>query len=356
MPQIPQHFLDCSIYLYESKDSAEDGEHFGGSGCLVSVQSDPIYDPASFKAGRYHKIALVCPPHIYAVTNKHVIEQGYTVIRLNTVDGNIDVLELEGDDWIKHPNGDDLAVAPIDLPPHKHAHYAIPSVLFLRRDSVYSDIGAGDDTFMIGRFVSHAGKQRNTPSLRFGSIAMLPFEKIKLEDGYMQEAFLVETRSISGYSGSPVFVYKPAKEITYVPDPSPYIPVSGGTSREAITDLVGYPMLLGIDCGHVPSYKKVLDAGGSPLQHGLKVESNTGMATVIPAWRLAELLNTEELVMQRNQKDKEYEERQKAEKQSSSAIFDIEKPEIFTADTYQDALRRASRKLSSQPESDSDET
>lgn len=105
MPQIPQHYLDCSIYLYDSKESAERGENFGGSGCLVSVGSNPIYDPASFKGGMYTRVSVIFPPHIYAVTNKHVVRMGFSVVRLNTVDGKTDVLELEPHDWIPHPEG-----------------------------------------------------------------------------------------------------------------------------------------------------------------------------------------------------------------------------------------------------------
>jgi len=323
MPRIPQQYLDCSIYLYDSKNSAESGEDFGGSGCLVFVTSNPIYDPASFKDGRYTKVSLHFPPHIYAVTNKHVIEKGYSVIRLNTVDGNTGVLELDCSDWIPHPDGDDLVVAPIDLPTAKHHYHPISVNSFVHHNKFNeyvgyygipsSAIGAGDDTFMVGRFISHDGKQRNTPSLRFGSIAMLPFEKIKLESGYMQEAYLVETRSISGYSGSPVFVYRPVEQKTIIP--ADYSnPSEGEIHSKSIAQLMGYPSLLGIDCGHIRYFDDVLDASGKPHLLGWKVESNTGMAIVIPAWRLDDLLNVEELALQRKQKDEEYKKKKEAEK------------------------------------------
>lgn len=95
MPKIPQKFLDCSIYLYDSRVSAEEGEKFGGSGCIISVHTFPTIDLDSLKGGRYR---IVYPPHIYAVTNKHVVESDCPVIRLNTVDGDIDVLELDSRD------------------------------------------------------------------------------------------------------------------------------------------------------------------------------------------------------------------------------------------------------------------
>jgi hypothetical protein len=198
MPNIPQHYLDCTIYLYQCVEAAERGENSGGSGCLISVASDSDLD---------------FPEHLYAVTNKHVARGGFPVVRLNTVDGKTTILELSQDDWIAHPEGDDLAVLPLALSPEtEHEYFPISSYRFLNRESIgaFGGFGAGDDTFMVGRFITHAGKQRNTPSLRFGSIAMLPFDKVKLE-GHMQEAFLVETRSMSGYSGSPVLFIDPKK-------------------------------------------------------------------------------------------------------------------------------------------------
>jgi hypothetical protein len=310
VPKIPPEYLNCSIYLYSSKDAAEKGENFGGSGCLVAVYPKPIFDPKSFKGGRYTKVLALPRPHIYAVTNKHVARQGCPVIRINMHEGKPDVLELEHHDWIPHPEGDDLAIAPIELPDRKHDYYPIDSYRsFVRSDDVNmgggaSDIAAGDDTFMVGRFISHEGKQRNTPTLRFGSIAMLPFDKVRLANGYMQEAFLVETRSLSGYSGSPVFVYRPAQQTTAIP-PSPDNPYAGDTYATSITNLVGQPTLLGIDCGHIPRPNKVVDASGAAHPEGWTVESNTGIAVVVPAWRLNDLLNDKDLALKREQIDKQ---------------------------------------------------
>jgi hypothetical protein len=361
MPKIEQHYLDCAIYLYGSRNSAEAGENFGGSGCLVSVESNPIWDDSSRnKHGIPSRILHSFPPHIYAVTNKHVALRGFPVIRLNTVDGKHDVLELEHGDWIPHPDGDDLAIAPLDLPQERHDYYAISTNQFLSSDSVGSYVGAGDDTFMVGRFVNHAGSQRNTPSLRFGNIAMLPFEKIKLgkaANEYMQEAFLVEARSISGYSGSPVFIHKPREEkINGSESGNPFslesFPMismmSGHGQGKAITKLVGHLNLLGIDCGHVPKHDKVVNGAGTPHPNGWKVPSNTGMAIVIPAWRLEDFLNRPELVMQRIKKNKQH---QKEQEDEQSAVMDVEQPETITEDRYLEALKRASRKTS-EPESE----
>jgi hypothetical protein len=70
-------------------------------------------------------------------------------------------------------------------------------------------IGPGDDVFIIGRFINREGHQKNTPSVRFGNIAQMPGEPIIDDDGIAQESYLVEARSIPGYSGAPVFVHIP---------------------------------------------------------------------------------------------------------------------------------------------------
>lgn len=66
------------------------------------------------------------------------------------------------------------------------------------------DVGIGDDTIMVGRFINHEGKQKNMPTVRFGSIAMMPSEKVISPAGIAQETFLVEIRSLPGYTGSAV--------------------------------------------------------------------------------------------------------------------------------------------------------
>ena len=67
-------------------------------------------------------------------------------------------------------------------------------------------VGPGDDVFFVGRFISQQGQQRNTPTVRQGVISMLPHEKVPSWEGTPVDSFLVEARSLSGYSGSPVFL------------------------------------------------------------------------------------------------------------------------------------------------------
>jgi Trypsin-like peptidase domain len=272
MPAIPPEILDTVVYLYPDADSASRGERAGGSGCLVVLptQTEP------FVVG-----------FMYVVTNSHVIREGkVSAIRLNTRDGGMGIIHGTENGWIHHPDGDDLAVLSVNLEYEQIKARGISPDWFATKEKIARfKIGPGDEAFMVGRFVNHEGKQRNLPAIRFGNVSMLPHEPVRTGRGLLQEVFLVECRSLPGYSGSPVFVY---------PLPSSPIP-------RATVPL----MFLGIDMGHLTDKLPVLDGeeflrGNRVYKDGI-VEANTGMSCVIPAWKVYELLHVEELVESRKE-------------------------------------------------------
>jgi hypothetical protein len=204
MPWIEPQYLECAVYLYPSKKHAEDGIGIGASGFVVGID-----------VGKPEVDYVIRPQVLCVVTNKHVIDEvdevkGIPTVRLNTITGGTNSIELDRKFWITHKDGDDIAVCPIPLNfMYQAAIYFIPSNKLLTKKLIEDfEIGPGDDVFVIGRFVNHEGKQRNLPSARFGNIAQMPWEPIEF-GGLSQESFLVEARSIAGYSGSPVFVYLP---------------------------------------------------------------------------------------------------------------------------------------------------
>lgn len=211
-------------------------------------------------------------------------------MRLNSEPAGLSFVETDRDNWSLHDRGDDLAVRPLpQLAPFFKSNW-VPEELFLTQKAVGQfDIGPGDDVFLIGRFVNHEGKLQNRPALRFGSISMMPWEPIKQKDtGFEQESFVVEGRATGGYSGAPVFVYKP--DFVYAPRP--------GSPME------GEAWLLGIEWGHLTTRARVEDKGGKPHPEDLEVETNSGMIGVVPAWKLRELLDQEELVKGREEGEK----------------------------------------------------
>ncbi|MCI0338547.1 MAG: serine protease [Acidobacteria bacterium] len=312
MPPIPKQFLDCSVYLYNSEQAAKDGESFGGSGFLVHILSE-------------HEGMV----HLYAVTNKHVIDQGFQVLRLNTAEGSTGTITSQRDSWRDHPDGYDVSVLPVEMEGERFRWFSVGIAKFITREIITDyQIGPGDDAFLIGRLVTPWGQQRNIPAVRFGNISMMadPNELVRGYSGMEQESFFVDCRSLSGFSGSPVFALTTRAYFAdehYPNDlmPEPHRPNEEGiglTITPVATEGTFGPWLLGIDWGHLPLWKSVYEKDETtPTDY--KVEQNTGIACVLPAWHILDLLNERELVIQRKRNDDEI-----TCKKQGAAISDIE--------------------------------
>lgn len=289
LPYIDRDYLDCTVYLYPSEAAAEDGEKIGGTGFLLGIPVE--------RTSRDDSVVAI-------VTNRHVVDNGNTVARLNTASGSITILPLDDAAWFHHPDGDDLTICPINLPAGHNQKY-IPAVNFVTKESIDRwDIGPGDDVFVVGRFINHEGRQRNLPTLRFGNIAQMPWEPIMV-DGYPQESFLVECRSISGYSGSPVFVWiAPPLLPGLTPDGRKFL-LEGKLKLFGISQqrakmfgtsgfpIVG-PLLLGVNYSYIHS-KEPVRSGSERQMHDWFVNANTGMMGVIPAWKINDIIEGSEM-------------------------------------------------------------
>jgi hypothetical protein len=173
-----------------------------------------------------------------------------------------------------HSNPDvDIAVIPgVDvsvLPKAIFGDYKIRAVdesLFVSADHFRKkQIQMGDEVFFTGFFRSFYGATRNYPILRFGRLSLVSEEKIPW-NGKMLDLYLVEARSFGGNSGSPVF-FRPSVE------------------RSPGSFVVGGPTLLlgGVLKGYF----------GEPTGE------NSGIAGVVPASHLREILYADEAKKQR---------------------------------------------------------
>lgn len=257
MPRIGDDFLGTAIYLYRDRTDAKNNSQLGGSGFLVGY------------VGMHTTIM-----HIYAVTNAHVIRDGFPVIRINKRFGEPDTLDFPSTAWTPHPDGDDLSICPTVLTPQYDFKFVMSDGCVDRDKVSRFNIGVGDDVFMVGRFTGHSGKTKNLPIARFGNIAMVPSEDVTNALGKPRPHYLVEVRSVSGFSGSPVFIYD-----------APIPPFLQHVRPERFPNL-----LLGIDCGHLPEHEKQLSAG---------------IAAVVPAWRLLELLEHPKIKVLREKREAE---------------------------------------------------
>lgn len=291
MPRISDAFLSCAVYFYLLRQHAEEGRSIGGAGFLVGVPEgspEPLTsDHAILHHGSAYGRAGHFPHHLYAVTNRHV-GRSCGFARLNRRDGTVEILKIESEQWLFHESSD-LAVALIEWSPTWEETFGvavIPHSMFLSPDEISSlEVGPGDDTFTVGRFVGHDGRERNLPVAWLGNIAMLPLEPVEFEDEGLQNVFLIESRTVQGYSGSPVFLNIPPWELRESPR---------NTLRQTLARGLGGP---GDRLGYIRYYTRLLGvvAATLPDQNG----ENTGMMAAVPAWELLELLNYPEIQKQR---------------------------------------------------------
>jgi hypothetical protein len=319
MPRIDDQFLDCSIYLYHSEKDAERGESTGGSGFLVAMPcfGDGWLLEGECPQGAYH--------HLYAVTNRHVIEGDCSVVRLNkdsggVKDGYCSVIPFTPDNWTCI-NGHDIAVAPIDYKENNKWLFVSTDRFLTKKIAADFDVGIGDETFTVGRFINHDGRQQNTPSLRWGHVAMMPREVANSDNPTQsEESFIVETHSISGYSGSPIFVRPlPTDKLlaqSQIPQISPtnssvFPQLVSKSPSGLITSRTGGPWLLGIHWAYLHNWvdEEIMVDGKIMKDTKRKIRVNTGMSAVVPAWHLLELLERDEFVVQRKVEQKKLLER-----------------------------------------------
>jgi hypothetical protein len=173
----------------------------------------------------------------------------------------------------------------------------------------------------------------------------MPFEAIAHPDGGEQESFLVETRSLSGYSGSPVFTYEPFPRVEHV-DAVQHRGSIRVKRREKHRANLWNIRLLGIDWANMPIYEPVYERvknSDDLVETEFLVKSNSGQMAVVPAWKLSELLFSDALREMRDEVEREYEQK----KSDSEFILDFHEPGqgATLPPKFENALLRARRLL-----------
>jgi hypothetical protein len=240
--------MNSVVFLYQSLDALEANAP-GGTGFIVQDNRD-------------RKLLI---------TNIHVAAQCKWV-KIKGSDGPYQI-EIDAHRWIHHPDGDDISVlvlATRECPP---AAIVLDDMLATEARMAELNAGVGDEVFMLGRLVSHSGQNALTPLARFGNIAMMPGEPIVDGRNLKVDAFLVEMRSVSGFSGSPVFIYI---------GPGTYR--GNGTMMPFYSEQIG---LIGIDAGHKQLTAPVEGLQG---QEPAFVKLNSGISIVVPYTKIKELV------------------------------------------------------------------
>lgn len=271
LPYIPPQLLGCVVFVgYE--DSAGK-EHFAGTAFWISRPG-----PEDIKE-RFRTTYLVTAAHVLENIQKNTSPNYQRIrIRVNAWIGGQRWEDTPLCYWKVHPDpAADIAVFKMPLDQKKVDHFAWPVEAFVNEQSTKEDggrrIGHGDDVFVAGLFSRHQGKFRNVPIVRMANIAALTGEPIEGCGGLPLQAYLVESRSIGGLSGSPVFYDIYALKEAFI-----------GESRMVTTPIKF--RLLGVMHGHFECSDIELDTITEDANKEKRI--NSGIAIVIPAQRVVE--------------------------------------------------------------------
>ncbi len=264
--RIQETFLKCVVFI-----GTKVNEVFSpmGTGFVVGV----VQDGHTFQ-------------HI--VTARHVIDWialENVHVRVNSANGKTITFPTSKKDWAFHPAdkfGDfvDVAVMPTKIRATDFDYLMLPIEEMMVTEAIVQDqdIGIGDDIFYTGLFTNHFGDAKNVPIVRFGNISAVSDEPFKTQYGYIH-GYLVETHSIGGSSGSPVFVSIPP------------LKVSNGVIK-ASQKKTSY--FLGLLCG-TWTVENPNDAVSDTDEKEVTPRSVTGISIVVPADRIIEAINHPDL-------------------------------------------------------------
>ena len=156
-------------------------------------------------------------------------------------------------------------------------------------------IGIGDEIYVTGLFRFVTGKDSNQVVTRMGSLSMIPSERVPSmkwhKDGI--EGYLVESRSIGGLSGSPVFVQRSIE-----------VQPTEHTGRKPLA--AGAMFWLGLVHGHWDVKENQVDGFSSDAWSKGREQINTGMAIVVPFDKIMEVIKQDELKWWAEQAVKEF--------------------------------------------------
>jgi hypothetical protein len=289
----------------------------------------------------------------YAVTAWHCVADLDVSIRFKLKSGKFEDKRILATDW-KHHGRTDLSILPINFPLDDYdlewiqAREVVESDDHLITMKRGGDIpiqayryGVGDEVFSIGLFTGPDGElidgAATQPVARFGHIAMKPEpgEKILARVGSLGnvalDAFLVEIAAWEGQSGSPLFL-----RLTINADRA-----AQKYPRQELNFVVG------IIQGFYPGEEQVEIGEGTA-----KLTLNMGLAVVIPSRHIIELLMREDVVKDRERKYKERQGRKTLQPASASVKRPTADPApgVLTHESFEEALKRASRKVEDKEE------
>jgi len=235
----------------------------------------------------------------YLVTNRHVAQPGIEVnkpcvragyflradLKVPNAQGSysqVVPLGLNALSWTFPSDASvDLAISPIGVDMDKIDAMFLPSTMLMGNADIKSNkITEGDSVLFTGLFVQLVGQIHSEPIVREGKIAMMPREQVPTTLQGLGDVYLVDCHVFGGNSGSPMFVDLSGMRGGNV--------LLGGPNYRLLGVVSGYVKeTSGFELQTVASYAGTLDA-------------NSGIAVVVPAQELLDLINSPSLKQSRD--------------------------------------------------------
>jgi hypothetical protein len=227
---------------------------------------------------------------VYLVTAKNVLSPpGATqaldkiYLLLNKKEGDFETVPLplqfhgEKKNVFFHPDPTvDLAVMPVLPDRTKYDLKFIPDESLLTRNEATNLIfHEGTEVFFPSLFLPYTGTGEMFSCVRLGSVALVTDKKIDWQ-GKPAALYIIETGSYGGNSGAPVFFFSERN------------PVPGGQPAFKLAGIMQGTF------GDAPQEIKIIEQRKTSIPF-----SNVGFSAVIPAYKLYELLFSEELKRKR---------------------------------------------------------
>ena len=255
--------------------------HPNGTGFFVSI-------PTGYDDSKSYK---------YFVTAKHVLQDlngnfhPSIGIRINKQNEGSDIIWLQKDAlhiYTHHDNDVDIALFPFVPDDNIYDYLSIGMELLSNPNIIREDkIEEGVDVLFTGLFTSHIGEKRNQPIVRFGKVALLSDEKVEWREENKPpqklDLYLMECQSYGGNSGAPVFF-----KLDRLRD----------AGSNTIKGEQYY--LAGIMKGYFNATNPIQV---TQTDYQLHVTQNIGIAGVVPAFKLYEILHNDTLAKARTDND-----------------------------------------------------
>jgi hypothetical protein len=271
MAYVPIELLKCVVFL-GFKNEREEYRVAGSAFWVSRAAPSDIQDV-------YRPAYLVTAGHVIEyIRSKSASTDPRVWVRVNIGESKGSWIDVYNGSWKFHHDATvDLAVLKIGIE-NDWDHAAWPLEDSVSAETLSENdfaVEHGDEVFFSGLFWLHPGNGRNIPIVRVGNIAALRDEPVLTKFG-RSDAYLIDAHSISGFSGSPVFIDTVAAKRERELSTSPRL----GSKRF---------LLLGVMHGHYHAPHEepevVVDDGSE------EGKVNTGICIIIPADKIGKIIH-----------------------------------------------------------------